>query len=109
LDQDPDGIFIRTWLPELSRVDSKWIHTPWLMPEEEQRRCGVLIGQDYPAPLVDHEAAARIARQRIQQVRRTSEARSQSRSIYDRHGSRKRPQPNRRRKSQQPDLFNDGS
>ncbi len=109
LDQDPDGIFIRTWLPELSRVDREWIHTPWLMPEEEQRRCGVLIGQDYPAPLVDHEAAARIARQRIQQVRRTSEARSESRSIYDRHGSRKRPQPNRRRKSQQPDLFNDGS
>jgi deoxyribodipyrimidine photo-lyase len=89
-DQDPDGVFIRTWVPELTGVDRRWIHTPWNMPEAEQRRCGTRIGTDYPAPLVDHEAAARLARQRIQQARRGPGARSESRAIYERHGSRKR-------------------
>ncbi len=56
---DGEGRFIRRYLPELSRCADKWIHAPWLMPVTEQRRCGVLIGQTYPAPLVDH-AIARI-------------------------------------------------
>jgi deoxyribodipyrimidine photo-lyase len=60
------------------------------MPEAEQRRCGVRIGSDYPAPLVEHQAAAREARQRIQQARRAAEARAESKTIYQRHGSRKR-------------------
>lgn len=95
MDQDRDGVFIRTWVPELGRVDDTWIHTPWQMPAALQRACGVEIGRDYPAPLVDHEAAARLARQKIQQARRTPDARSESRDIQARHGSRKRPQPRR--------------
>ena len=109
LDQDPDGIFIRTWVPELGRVDRRWIHTPWHMPASVQRDCGVVIGRDYPAPLVDHEAAARLARQKIQQVRRTAEARAESRSIQAQHGSRKRNQQRRRRANPQGSLFPDGT
>jgi deoxyribodipyrimidine photo-lyase len=74
------------------------------MPVAEQRRCGVRIGTDYPAPLVDHEEAARAARQRIQQARRGADARDQSRTIYHRHGSRRRP-----RSRPQRDLFDDGA
>jgi deoxyribodipyrimidine photo-lyase len=103
-DQDPQGRFIRTWLPELSAVDDAWIHTPWRMPAAIQRRCGVRIDSDYPAPLVDHERAARLARQRIQEARRSGDARSQSRRIYQRHGSRRR-----RLAGRQPDLFTDTS
>ena len=111
MDQDPEGSFIRSWVPELAPVATAWIHTPWLMPEAEQRRCGVRIGSDYPAPLVDHQAAAREARQRIQQARRAAEARAESKTIYQRHGSRKRP-PRRARDQaagRQGDLFGDGS
>jgi deoxyribodipyrimidine photo-lyase len=107
LDQDCDGIFIRTWVPELSRLDNSWIHTPWKMPVEMQRDCGILIGRDYPAPLVDHEAAARQARQTIMQARRSADARSESRSIQARHGSRKRTQQRRRGGRQQASLFPD--
>ena len=89
-DQDPDGRFIRTWVPEIARIDNSFIHTPWLMSASEQRRIGMRIGYDYPAPLVDHQESAREARQRIKSVRRSSDARSQSREIYDRHGSRKK-------------------
>jgi deoxyribodipyrimidine photo-lyase len=76
-------------MSELASVDDAWIHTPWQMPVAIQRRCGVRVDVDYPAPLVDHERAARLARQRIQAARRGGEARRQSRAIYQRHGSRR--------------------
>jgi deoxyribodipyrimidine photo-lyase len=108
-EQDPSGTFIRTWVPELSGVETRWIHAPWLMPVAEQRRHKVVIGRDYPHPLVDHEAAARLARQRIQQVRRDRNARTESRAIFDRHGSRRRPGPRRDATGPQADMFDDGA
>lgn len=54
---DPQGKFIRRYLPELAACPDKWLHAPWLMPEKVQRECGVLIGQSYPAPVVDHALA----------------------------------------------------
>ncbi len=108
MDHDSDGVFIRTWVPELGRVDGAWIHAPWRMPEHLQRDFGVVIGRDYPAPIVDHEASARQAREAFQAARRTRDARNESRKIYDRHGSRKRPQQRRKAKtSPQTELFSD--
>ncbi len=56
---DGQGKFIRRYVPELASCADKWIHAPWLMPAHEQERSGIVIGQHYPAPIVDH-AAARI-------------------------------------------------
>jgi deoxyribodipyrimidine photo-lyase len=54
---DPNGAYIRRWVPELGKVPEKFIHSPWTMPLAEQRRVGCLIGKDYPAPIVDHKEA----------------------------------------------------
>jgi deoxyribodipyrimidine photo-lyase len=54
---DPDGKFIRRYVPELAKVADKYIHAPWLMGRIEQESIGVVIGRDYPAPIVDHAAA----------------------------------------------------
>ena len=51
---DPEGAYIRRWLPELQGVPAKHIHRPHLMTPEEQGSCGCRIGVDYPAPIVDH-------------------------------------------------------
>jgi deoxyribodipyrimidine photo-lyase len=54
---DPDGRFLRRYLPELARVPERWLHAPWTMPPLEQASCGVSIPGDYPEPLVDHSQA----------------------------------------------------
>jgi deoxyribodipyrimidine photo-lyase len=51
---DPQGAYVRRWVPELTHVPDKFIHEPWKMPPEVQQKAGCLIGQDYPAPIVDH-------------------------------------------------------
>ena len=108
LDHDPNALFIRTWLPELAAVPDEWVHTPWRMPDKVLHRCGVKLDRDYPTPLVDHEAAARAARLRIQQALRTDAARAQSRVIFARHGSRRKQRQRVKRANPNRDLFEDG-
>ncbi len=54
---DPEGSYLRRWLPELRRVPVRYVHEPWTMPPSVQAEAGCIIGRDYPAPIVDHRAA----------------------------------------------------
>jgi deoxyribodipyrimidine photo-lyase len=53
---DPDGVYIRRYVPELRDVPDRFIHEPWRMSAEDQRAANCGIGSDYPAPIVDHGA-----------------------------------------------------
>jgi len=88
-EHDPDGVFMRRWLPELEAVPLVHLHEPWTMPPFTQMRLGWTIGVDYPNPIVDPVAAARQARDRLWARRRQPGFREQSDAIVERHGSRR--------------------
>ncbi|MCH3885195.1 cryptochrome/deoxyribodipyrimidine photo-lyase family protein [Tenacibaculum aquimarinum] len=64
-EHDPDGIFIKKWIPELENVPKAYIHEPWTMSVMEQTFSGVTIGVDYPLPIVDLKRSAKLARDKI--------------------------------------------
>jgi len=67
---DPEGSFIRRYLPQLGNLSAKEIHAPWLLSDHRQRLAGCLIGADYPAPVVDHAVARERTLARYAVVRR---------------------------------------
>lgn len=83
-DQDPDGVFIRRWVPELADVPDAFIQEPWTWEP-----CGSVLGSAYPLPIIDHLAAAKEARQKIWAVRKGDDFRVSAGRIQNKHGSRK--------------------
>ena len=61
---DPRGAYVRRHVPELRAVPDKYLREPWTMPPEVQRGVGVVIGRDYPKPIVERRAARERAMER---------------------------------------------
>jgi deoxyribodipyrimidine photo-lyase len=61
---DPEGEYVRRWVPELRPVPDRHLVRPWLMSDEEQAEAGCRIGADYPEPVIDHAQERRIAVER---------------------------------------------
>ncbi|MDJ0520819.1 MAG: DASH family cryptochrome [Planctomycetota bacterium] len=56
---DPDGSYVRHWLPELAGLRGASVHAPWELPRDDLERAGVRLGEDYPRPVVDFHASIR--------------------------------------------------
>jgi deoxyribodipyrimidine photo-lyase len=54
---DPDGAYVRAFVPELARMPAQWIHKPWDAPRDVLAKAGVTLGLTYPHPIVDHARA----------------------------------------------------
>jgi len=54
---DPDGSYVRRWVPELASVETRYIHAPWTSPSLSLEWAGVRLGETYPTPIVDHATA----------------------------------------------------
>lgn len=84
-DHDPEGEFIKKWIPELQNVSVNYIHEPWLMTDLDQAFCGVIIGRDYPVPVVDIQASGRHARNKIWSHRKNELVKKDSKRILAKH------------------------
>ncbi len=58
---DPEGLYIRSHVPELARLDRKWLHKPWEAPAAVLDAAGIRLGETYPRPIVDHRSARQAA------------------------------------------------
>lgn len=89
-EHDPDGEFIKQWVPELKTIPTEWIHEPWAMKKTLLNQSDCVIGEDYPMPIVDHKEAIRHARAKLSEVRKQEGFRDESRKVFDKLGSRKK-------------------
>ena len=80
-EQDPDGVFLRQWIPEIAHLPDHLIHTPWAAPDKG----------DYPAPIIDERRARKQAADKLYALRQTPTHRRLAGDVVTRHASRARP------------------
>ena len=82
---DPEGVFIKKWLPELREVPLAYIHKPWTMSVLEQQFCNVVIGIDYPAPIVNVKETAKQAGDILWKLKENALVKQDAYRILKRH------------------------
>jgi deoxyribodipyrimidine photo-lyase len=89
-EQDPDGIFIRKWVPELAPVPLAFLHSPWELTPIELQGLGFAYGEVYPFPIVDAEKAGAEARDRIWAAQKAPEVVADAVRVLAKHTLSKR-------------------
>ena len=96
-EHDSEGVFIKTWIPELKNIPSALLHEPWKMTAMEQELYEVKIGVNYPNPIVDIEETRKAASDLVWSFRKTKEVDVEGTRILKKHVNTESKFRNRRK------------
>ncbi len=84
-EHDTEGVFIKTWIPELANVPVELLHEPWKMTAMEQALYEVIIGENYPKPVVDIDATRKAASDLVWSFRKSAAVKTEGARILKKH------------------------
>ncbi len=84
-EHDPNGVFIKKWVPELRNLELQFVHEPYLMTDMEQGFNDFKLGEEYPFPIVDLVETRRRASETLWNIRKNNTVKSESKRILKKH------------------------
>ena len=90
-EHDPEGLFIKKWVPELGDLPKEYVHEPWKIPKMEQEFLNFHLGENYPEPIVDIEVMRKYASDQLYQFKKNGQTKKEGRRIVAKHTLPGRP------------------